>query len=263
MHYRLYIDECGTDDVVNCHIIKHRYLALTGVIIDVALVRDRATPWMDLLKRKHFPDHDPDGPPLVLHRGDYLKGGGPFQPLQAPEKLEAFSTDLEKYLRAIQHTVITVVIDKHAMLRQAHWANKEPYHYCAEVMAEKFVQFLERKEARGDVFAESRKTRKNAALQKSFTEACESGTRYVPDPARFSQRLTTCQIKFREKPDNTTGLQIADTYAKPSFDRIMFQRDKDHPRTPFSERMGTLLFNSKYDRSAGGVRWGYGMKYII
>jgi len=149
------------------------------------------------------------------------------------------------------------------MLRQAHWTNKEPYHYCAEVMAEKFVQFLERKDGCGDVYAESRKNRKDSALGKAFAEACATGTRYVPEPERFAERLTTSLIKFRTKPDNTTGLQVADTYAKPSFDRVMFQRDKTHVRTPFSERMGTLLYNSKYDRSAGGSRWGYGMKYIL
>lgn len=239
----------------------HRYLALTGVAASLSHIRDVATPALDALKRKHFPNVDPDGAPLVLHRSDYLAAKGDFHPLAVPANHNAFVADLEAYLRATAHCAITVVLDKEAMLRKAYWTNKEPYHYCAEVMVEKFVQYLERVDGVGDVFAESRKDKKNAALQRAFTSACENGTRYC-DRDRIAKRLTTFQIKFRVKRDNTTGIQIADTYAKPSFDRIMFHRDKNHPRQPFSERIGALLHDRKYDRSQWGMCWGYGMKYL-
>jgi hypothetical protein len=261
MLYRLYIDECGTDDVVNCHLPQHRYLALTGVMMSLAHVREVVAPAIDALKRAHFPQHDPDGSPLVLHRSDFLAAKGSFQPLANPERMEDFVADLTNMLAHIDHTVITVVIDKEAMLRRSHWKNKEPYHYCSEVLIEKYMLCLERKGARGDVFAESRKSRKNKALQEAFTEVYSKGTRYLRSD-KISERLTTSTIKFREKHHNTPGLQIADAYAKPSMDRVMYQRDKTWQRKPFSVRLGKLLYEEKYNRSPHGEPWGWGMKYL-
>lgn len=113
-----------------------------------------------------------------------------------------------------------------------------------------------------DVWAESRKDRKNKALSRHFRGACERGTKFVSDPQRFADRLTSFDIEFREKKHNNTGLQIADVYAKPSHDRVLLLRDKDHPRTPFSTRFGDLLWDEKYDRRWDGIRSGYGMKYL-
>jgi hypothetical protein len=262
MSYRMYIDECGTDDIVSCHIPQHQHLALTGVILSLDHVRDVATPRLDELKRRHFNHRDPDAGPVVLHRSDYLAKKGDFGCLASEAAMTSFVDDLAQYMFDIEHTVITVVLDKDAMMKKSHWRNKEPYHYCAEVLAEKYVQFLERFESTGDVYAESRKAAKNRRLQKAFKAVCENGSEYVRDPARYRARLTSFDIEFREKKHNNTGIQIADTYAKPSMDRIMFERDNRYQRTPFSERFGALLYVHKYDRSATGYRWGYGMKYL-
>ena len=262
MPYRMYIDECGTDDVVSCHIPQHRFLALTGVVMALDHVANVATPRLNDLKLRHFGDRDPDGPPLVLHRSDYLGRKGDFGCLSDQVRMEAFQEHLEAYLRAIDHTVITVVLDKHAMLNRAHWRNKEPYHYCAEVLAEKFVQLLERKQSTGTIYAESRKGAKNRRLQDAFSQVCQTGSQFVRNFARYAARLETFSIEFREKKHNNTGIQIADTYAKPSMDRIMWHRDNQHMRTDFSKRFGAILWDAKYDRSPAGSRWGYGAKYL-
>ena len=262
MAYRMYIDECGTDDIISCHLEPHRHLALTGVIISHEAGAAHANPGLADLKHKHFPQQDPDAPPVVLHRSDFLGGKGPFQCLQDQNRLTSFCDDLHTYLASLTHTVITVVIDKHAMLKKEHWLLKEPYHYCAEVLVEKFVQFLERADSTGDVWAESRKNGKNKALQRHFMQACEKGTRYVADPARIAARLSSFEIEFREKKHNCTGLQIADIYAKPSMDRILFPRIQGYGVSDFSARFGQLLVDHKYDRSATGWLSGYGMKFL-
>lgn len=262
MAFRMYIDECGTDDIVSCHLDPHRHLALTGVIISHEAGATYANPRLMALKHKHFPQADQDAPPVVLHRSDFLKGNGPFQSCQDESNLASFCDDLHDYLLGLQHTVITVVIDKYAMLKKQHWIVKEPYHYCAEVLVEKFVQFLERSNSTGDVWAESRKNKKNKALQRHFTAACQRGTRYVDDPARIQARLTTFDIEFREKKHNCTGLQIADVYAKPSMDRILKLRIQGYQVSPFSDRFGQLLVDRKYDRSPTGWLSGYGMKFL-
>jgi hypothetical protein len=259
--FRMYIDECGTDDIVSCHLPEHQHLALTGVILDLDVVRDIATPRMIDLKNKHFPEEDPDGDPIVLHRSDFLAHKGRFHTLSDEARMSAFIADLEQYLFDLEHTVITVVLDKDAMMKRAHWRNKEPYHYCAEVLAEKFVQFLERRKAVGDIWAESRKSAKNKRLQRAFEGVCKTGSRFV-DPARYGANFSTFDITFREKKHNNTGIQIADAYAKPSMDRIMLQKNKHLVRSPFSKRLGALLYVHKYDRAANGEQWGYGMKYL-
>lgn len=262
MLYRMYIDECGTDDIVSCEIPQHRHLALTGVIISHDDVINIATPGLNKLKDRFFPKDDPDAERTVLHRSDFLAAKGDFHALGDPAIFREFEDALHQYLSALPHWVITVVIDKYAMLKNDHWKLKEPYHLGAGVLAEKFVQFLDRKNARGDIYAESRKHKKNTALASHLTQACERGTLFVPNPERFKKRLTTFEIEFREKKHNNTGLQIADIYAKPSFDRIMHGRDKYHKRSPFSIRFGALLFDRKYDRSQDGVQRGYGMKFM-
>lgn len=258
----MYIDECGTDDIVSCHIPQHQHLALTGVILSLDDVRNVAVPGLDELKAKHFPGRDPDSPPLILHRSDFLAAKKEFHRLRDKLAQDSFIDDLEDYLAKLKHTVITVVIDKHAMMNRFHWLYKEPYHYCAEVLAEKFVQFLERNDSTGDVFAESRKNIKNKRLQNAFLQVCENGSQFVADPGRYAKRLSTFDIGFREKKHNNCGIQIADVYAKPSMDMVMWQRDKQYPRSPFSIRFGRLLYDKKYDRSPAGYQLGYGMKYL-
>jgi hypothetical protein len=258
----MYVDECGTDDIVSCHIDAHRYLGLTGVIISHEQTAAYANPQLNALKQAHLAQADPDAPPIVLHRSDFLGLKGPYERLKDEARMAAFLNALHVYLSGLEHTVITVVIDKLAMLRMEHWVNKEPYHYCAEVLAEKFVQFLERKESTGDVWAESRKGRKNKLLQRHFARACENGTRYVEDSNRFAARLETFDIQFREKKHNCTGLQIADVYAKPSLDRILRPRIDGYATSPFSDRFGQLLVDHKYDRSNTGWLKGYGMKFL-
>lgn len=258
----MYVDECGTDDIVSCDLPAHRHLALTGVIISLDDVAKIATPSLDQLKQKFFAKADPDHPSIVLHRSDFLAAKGGFHCLSDDAVMEQFKNELHDYLQTLPHTVITVAIDKHAMLKRGHWELRKPYHYCAEVLAEKFVQYLERVGGRGDVYAESRKHKKNNALTGHFRQACENGTSYVKEPQRFADRLTDFDITFREKKHNNTGLQIADVYAKASFDHIMYSRDKTHERTDFSVRFGKLLFDEKYDRRYDGVIKGYGMKYL-
>jgi hypothetical protein len=50
------------------------------------------------------------------------------RPLSDPAKFREFEDALHQYLSVLPHWVITVVIDKYAMLKKDHWKLKEPYH---------------------------------------------------------------------------------------------------------------------------------------
>ena len=70
MKYRIYIDEVGNPDLESSDNPNHRFLSLTGVIIELDYVRSVIHPEMEALKAKYF-DYHPDEP-IVFHRKEIL-----------------------------------------------------------------------------------------------------------------------------------------------------------------------------------------------
>ena len=66
MKYRMYVDECGNPDLASSDNPIHRFLSLTGVIIDLDYVKRTLFTQMESLKSRYFGSH-PDEP-IVLHR---------------------------------------------------------------------------------------------------------------------------------------------------------------------------------------------------
>ena len=65
MAYRIYIDEVGNPDLESSDNPNHRFLSLTGVIVDLQYVKDFLHPQMEELKSTFFNSH-PDEP-VILH----------------------------------------------------------------------------------------------------------------------------------------------------------------------------------------------------
>ncbi|MEE8404332.1 MAG: DUF3800 domain-containing protein, partial [candidate division Zixibacteria bacterium] len=59
--YRMYVDEVGNPDMGSSDNPNHRFLSLTGVIIELNYVKDVFHPELEKLKTKHFEAH-PDEP---------------------------------------------------------------------------------------------------------------------------------------------------------------------------------------------------------
>lgn len=70
MKYRLYIDEVGNSDLGSSKDPNHRYLSLTGVILNLEYVSTTVFPAIEALKRDHFNSH-PDEP-VILHRKELV-----------------------------------------------------------------------------------------------------------------------------------------------------------------------------------------------
>ncbi len=66
MKYRLYIDEVGNPDLESSENPNHRFLSLTGVILDLSHVQNLVYPQMEALKAKYFLSHPDD--PVIFHR---------------------------------------------------------------------------------------------------------------------------------------------------------------------------------------------------
>lgn len=258
--YRLYVDEVGTDDMTNLDDDNHRFLSLTGVAMEVSHARDHLTPACDWIKAKVF-DHDPDDP-VIFHRYDICGKRKKFGILRDAEKLALFDKAIMRVFSGTEYTIITALVDKRALAAKEEWRNKHPYHFLMEILIEKYVQLLERKNSRGDVMPEGRKGKKDAALQKAFLDVCGSGTYYV-NKDRFSARLTTTKnLKFRYKRDNIAGQQLCDLLAHPSHMYIRQKQNHDVTIGPFGQSIANILTSDKYDRSGSGQISGYGYKYF-
>lgn len=257
--YRLYIDEVGTDDVQSVSADNERYLSLTGIAMRISEARDTLAPRFAALKASIF-EHDPDEP-IILHRKKIVKTSGPFACLRNADLRGRFDEQVFDAMSACQYSVITALIDKRAMLGKASWQNKEPYHYLMEVLVEKYVQFLERKNDIGDIMPEGRLGKKDEKLQEAFIRTKSRGTYYVPQ-ARMQARIPSSNLKFRYKRDNVAGLQLADLLAHPSHMIIRDRMGHAVQLGEFCQRVATLLRQEKYDRSGSGTIVGYGMKWL-
>jgi len=259
MKYRLYVDEVGNSDLRASTDPNHRYLSLTGVIMELEYVRTTVFPAVEALKSRYFDSHPDD--PLILHRKELVNKRYPFQNLRDAATEAAFNDELLSLLRGLDYTVITTVIDKlEHQHRYAVW-RYDPYHYCLAVLVERYVLWLEQREAIGDVMAESRGGKEDRRLKDSFARLYEEGTDYVR-PTKLAKYLTSKQLKVKPKSNNIAGLQIADLIAHPSFRATQARRFNKPLPANFGGTVAAILEASKYHRSPSGRINGWGRKWL-
>lgn len=181
---------------------------------------------------------------------------------QGKLKIEkAFNADLLNLLRSVDYTTITVVIDKYEHLQRYEVWHYDPYHYCQEVLLERYVLWLEERDSSGDVMAESRGGREDRRLKESFSRIWNEGTRYVP-ATQFASRLTSKQLKVKTKANNIAGLQLADLLAHPSFKYVLSRHQRIAQPQTFGAKIARILVESKYLRSPSGKLDGWGCKWL-
>lgn len=256
MKYRMYIDEVGNPDLESSNNPLHRFLSLTGIIIELNYVREIIHPQMEELKSRYFDSH-PDEP-LIFHRKKLVNAKYPFQALRNPKIQSAFDRDLLNLLRSWEYTVISVCLDKKVHKDTYQVWRYDPYHYCLALMLERFTFFLERTNAVGDVMAESRGGKEDMRLKKSFVKLWTDGTEYI-EPNRFQDVLTSKQLKVKPKSNNVSGLQLADLIAHPGRNEILYENSMlDGTIAPFAERIIEIL-QDKYYKQGDRV---FGKKFI-
>jgi hypothetical protein len=258
--YRMYVDEVGNHDLdARQRHPNERYLSLTGVIIDLDHVRDFVSPEIERLKQVHFGSHPDD--PVVFHRREMVNRDPPFHALKDPTVNAAFDADLLALVTGADYLAITAVIDKWEHLsRYGDWT-RDPYHYCMEVLVERFVLHLRRLNGVGDVMAEARGGNEDMRLKKAFTDIYEQGTLYIPAPT-FKNRLTSRQIKLERKTANRAGLQLADLIAYPAYRYVLAKKNNQALPATFSAQIASVLDGSKFCRSSAGKIEGWGTKWL-
>jgi len=259
MKYRMYVDEVGNSDLRASRDPNHRYLSLTGVVCELDYVVTHVFPAVEQLKRTHFGAH-PDEP-IILHRKEVMQRKPPFDKLKDPTVDAAFTGDLTSMFASLNYVVFTAVIDKLEYVERYKVWRYDPYHYCLAVIVERFVQWVERQNAVGDVMAESRGGGEDMRLKTAFTEMYRDGTEYVK-PGIIQARLTSKELKVSPKAQNVAGLQLADLIAYPSYRATLCRRQGKPLPEDMNGTVATILEASKYDRSSSGRIEGWGRKWL-
>lgn len=259
MKHRLYIDEVGNADLNASSDLNHRYLSLTGVIIELDYVQKTLFPQLEALKNRYFGSH-PDEP-ICLHRKELVNRRPPFAALRDVAVERAFNSSLLHLLRTADYTVITVVIDKLEHHQRYQVWRYDPYHYALAVLVERFIAWLREHNHMGDVMAESRGGKEDRRLKDSFEGIYLHGTEYVR-PDEFARWLTSKQLKVKAKENNIAGLQMADLIAHPSF-KATAARHAGHALTDnFGSEIAKILEEQKYYRNYKGKIEGWGRKWL-
>jgi len=210
MKYHLYIDEVGNLDLGSSRDPNHRYLSLTGVILEIEHDSRVVTPAIEELKRTYF--ESSSTAPIILHRKELMNKNYPFESLRDPITERYFNKSLLGLLQNLDYAVITVIIDKLEHNRRYHRWHFDPYHYCLTAIVERYTLWLQKMQAEGDVIAESRGKQDDQRLKDSFERIYVNGSDFVESDI-FMSHLTSRQLKVKTKRTNIAGLQLADLIA--------------------------------------------------
>jgi Protein of unknown function (DUF3800) len=255
----MYVDEVGNSDLGASQDPNHRYLSLTGVVLELGYVDSTVFPTIEGIKRSYFGSHPDD--PIILHRKELVNKKPPFDALRDPAVEAAFNNDLLQAIRTLDYTVFTVVIDKLEHQQRYQIWRFDPYHYCLLVIVERFVLWLRRRNALGDVMAESRGGREDRRLKDSFERVYDQGSSFLP-PQEFVRHLTSRELKVKAKSNNIAGLQLADLIAHPSYKAALARQQGQPLAGNFGGTIASILEQSKYDRDDQGQIDGWGRKWL-
>ena len=174
--YRIYVDEVGNASLKDCNKAEP-HLCLTGVIFDLEYIKEVVHPQIEAIKTKFFNSH-PDNP-VIFHRKELVYSKPPFSALQDDAIRTEFDKALMKLFHDWDYQVITVLIDKQEHdEKYASW-KYDPYHYCQEILVERYRLFLNIKNAVGDMMYESSGGKEDTRLKTSFNRIMKDGTHNI------------------------------------------------------------------------------------
>ena len=256
--FRIYIDETGNPDLNSSDNPNHRFLSLTGVIIDLEYVKNVLAPDLDKIKTEFFDPH-PDEP-IILHRKEILNKRHPFENLRNAEVESKFNRCILEKLKEWNYKIVTVMIDKKEHKEKYQSWKYDPYHYCLAVLLERYIFFLKENNSVGDVMIESRGGKEDMRLKKSFCNLYNNGTEYV-ESKKFHLFLTSKQLKVNQKITNIAGLQLADLIAHPSRRQMLLHMEFiKKEKEVFGDKIISII-QSKYYKK-GNKLYGYGLKKL-
>jgi hypothetical protein len=258
--YRLYIDETGTDSMKSTEIDRH--LALMGVVLRQDTHDNGLHPRLEAIKTDLF-GHCPIKNPVILHRSEIVRLENAFVALNDPEIEQEFNSRFLSIVSETSYRAMAVAIDKHAHFEKYTSWQYNPYHYCLELMLERFCQWLERNNYYGDVVIEARSKNKDKRLKEAYSHFYNKGNDWCKTDI-VQTRLLSKQPKFKTKKDNISALQLADLLAQPVHRFMKSQKLKETVNNDFGQSLVTILRREKFFRNPDNHNriWGWGLKWL-
>ena len=257
--YRLYIDETGTQTLKKAH--NDRFLCLMGVIMLQKTHDDKFSPAVSALKTNLF-GHSVDSP-VILHRRDMVRGEGVFKCLaDDPFLAMDFEQQWLKVIEEAKFIAIAGAIDKDAHVQKYVVWQHDPYHYCLEILVERFVKWLNRHKLVGDVMIEARSKFADKRLKRAYARLYEHGNNAVT--AEQVQRcLTSKELKFCRKSDDVAAIQLADSIAHPTLRYMKTKHLNEAAAVGFGPKLIQVLLDTKFARHPKTkVIEGWGLKWL-
>ena len=256
--YRLYIDESGTHNYSSSDNIKKRYLCLCGVIISNEVAESILNPYFFNLKQ--FIAEDKDELPN-FHREDIVGHKECFSKLDNYEIKQKWNDNILWLFCNLDYILCGIVLDKKNHFLMYDRAAKHPYHYCLDLLLERYVFFLNSTGAYGDVVAETRGKKEDKSLTDVFENFYENGTWYL-DPKSIQKCLSSRRIKIKSKGQGYWGLELSDLLALAvKLDILQTYGKIDSLDNNFTLKIIHTI-QTKYRRNNKGETVGFGKKLI-
>ncbi|MBL4717580.1 MAG: DUF3800 domain-containing protein [Erythrobacter sp.] len=247
--YHLYADEIGHTSYHTSNRPNHRYLSVTGVIIDEAAekgLQDRFDAF-----RSELVGHTPERP-MVLHRSEMGGKKGLGRVLTARGNRAEFEDAFIEFLTQAEITVITVTLDRVGFYYKHEGWTGEPYEMCAYNMFERYCLFLHHRKAQGKVTVEGRNPTEDDKFKAGFQSLCDSGNRFMGS-ARIRRLLGHTPIAVAGKHEDIMGVQIADFLCQPLLEASIKRFRGKGGTDDFNKRMMHAVWPKLYKSRIGRI----------
>ena len=196
--YFLFLDESkpnGTN-------IKH--LCLGGVIIEEETYKKTIIKDINAIKNSVFGNTE-----VILHESELRAAKGYYSEMRKEKKRTFFWNELNRVFTTLNIKTIgaAIDIDKYRSFYEESSLNNE-YFIVLQIVLENFIHFLQKNNALGSVFIESRNHKEDTDIRNIYYKIMANGTLYL-NANSFQDKLLN-NLNFVIKEDNNIGVQLAD-----------------------------------------------------
>jgi len=238
--YVIYVDESGDHDLTSINEDFPLFVLAFCIFKKSDYVRE-IVPAIQDFKFRWF-GHDM----VILHEREIRKQQAPFKFLQNQDVRQRFMDELSDIIRKSSFTLIASVIDKRK-LKQRYASPDNPYHIGLQFCMERTHAFLIENGQKGKLthcMFEKRGTKEDNMLELEF--------RRIKDRGNYTQiDMNELDICFADKKANSSGLQLADLFARPIGLGVLRLGQPNRTREILAE---------KFRRSSTGKTLGWGLK---
>ncbi|MEB9335641.1 DUF3800 domain-containing protein [Bacillus cereus] len=201
--YTLYLDEILPNTGAGLN-----YFCLAGILASEENYTNEIIPAINQIKNNIF-----DNTTVILHEADIRKAavGTPYEVMRQEVKRKSYISQINEFFQEQNFHVLGVAIHED-QLKHLYPNLRDKYFIGLQVILENYVNFLERKNAIGNIIIESRNPKQDQQLQIHFHNLKATGTLFY-EQYTLQKHLGT--ISFTLKADNIVGIQIADMIPNP------------------------------------------------